>query len=41
MIVRLTSGWVRGAARQVLSGLQFYNQKKIGEGEKTIFLILT
>ena len=38
MLVRLASGEARNAAPSELSGLQFYNQRKSGEGEKTIFL---
>jgi len=40
MLVRFTSGWPRNAMPQELSGLQFYNQRKSGEWEKTFFVLL-
>ena len=34
MLVRLTSSGSEEATTQELTGLQFYNQRKSGEGEK-------
>ena len=38
--MRLTSGQVRNATPQELTGLQFYNQRKSGEWEKNFFVFL-
>ena len=36
----LQAGGREGATPQELSGLQFYNQRKSGEGEKTTFFFI-
>ena len=37
--MKLTSGWARTAVSRELSGLQFCNQRKSGEGEKTFVFL--
>ena len=39
MLVRLTSSGSEEATTQELTGLQFYNQRKSGEAEKTFFFV--
>lgn len=37
-LVKLTNGWARNVRPQELTGLQFYSQRKSGEGENNFFL---
>ena len=37
-LVKLTNGWARNVRPQELIGLQFYSQRKSGEGENNFFL---
>ena len=38
--MRLTSGRVRKAMLRELTRLRFYNQRKSGDGDKTVFVFL-
>ena len=38
-LVKLTNGWARNVRPEKLVGLQFYNQRKSGEGENNFVFL--